>query len=190
MAVVIFGVTMVLAELQTKRIVDPINRLDPKNPQAEQVYDELAPLVRRLEKQKETIREQMETLREKQEEFTAITENMREGFIVVDSKADVISYNSSAVRILGVDMEKNGNGNINVLSLNRSNSFRQVVDEALAGQRCEQNLDLNGRHYQIIANPVAESENRWGAVVVILDVTEQQNREGFAESLQQMFLTS
>ena len=60
MAVVIFGVTMVLAELQTKRIVDPINRLDPKNPQAEQVYDELAPLVRRLEKQKETIREQME----------------------------------------------------------------------------------------------------------------------------------
>ena len=90
MAVVIFGVTMVLAELQTKRIVDPINRLDPKNPQAEQVYDELAPLVRRLEKQKETIREQMETLREKQEEFTAITENMREGFIVVDSKADVI----------------------------------------------------------------------------------------------------
>lgn len=178
MAVVIFGVTMVLAELQTKRIVDPINRLDPKNPQAEQVYDELAPLVRRLEKQKETIREQMETLREKQEEFTAITENMREGFIVVDSKADVISYNSSAVRILGVDMEKNGNGNINVLSLNRSNSFRQVVDEALAGQRCEQNLDLNGRHYQIIANPVAESENRWGAVVVILDVTEQQNREG------------
>ena len=53
-----------------------------------------------------------------------------------------------------------------------------MVDEALAGQRCEQNLDLNGRHYQIIANPVAESENRWGAVVVILDVTEQQNREG------------
>ena len=178
MAVVIFGVTMVLAEIQTKRIVDPINRLDPKNPQAEQVYDELAPLVRRLEKQKETIREQMETLREKQEEFTAITENMREGFIVVDSKADVISYNSSAVRILGVDMKKNGNGNINVLSLNRSSSFRQVVDEALSGQRCEQNLDLNGRHYQIIANPVAESENRWGAVVVILDVTEQQNREG------------
>ena len=120
----------------------------------------------------------METLREKQEEFTAITENMREGFIVVDSKADVISYNSSAVRILGVDMKKNGNGNINVLSLNRSSSFRQVVDEALSGQRCEQNLDLNGRHYQIIANPVAESENRWGAVVVILDVTEQQNREG------------
>ena len=96
MAVAIFGATMLVADVQTKRIVAPINNLDPDAPQAEDVYDELSPLVRRLERQKDTIKQQMETLREKQEEFTAITENMREGFIIVDSKADVISYNSSA----------------------------------------------------------------------------------------------
>ena len=177
MAIAIFGVTMALAEVQTKRIVEPINRLNPDAPEDEKVYDELSPLVRRLEKQKVTIKEQMEILREKQEEFTAITENMREGFIVVDSRADVISYNSSAIRILGVDMERRDGANINVLSLNRSNSFRQVVDAALQGQRGEQNLELNGRHYQIIANPVVESGDKRGAVVVILDVTEQQSRE-------------
>lgn len=208
MAAGIFGVTMILAEVQTKRIVDPINRLNPDCPQEEKVYDELSPLVRRLEKQKVTIKEQMETLREKQEEFTAITENMREGFIVVDSKADVISYNSSAIRILGggrgfrdgdADSEENANegedddrkenadsrdradsrrgANLHVLSLNRSSSFRQVVDAALKGQRGEQVLELNGRHYQIIANPVVESGDKRGAVVVILDVTEQQSRE-------------
>lgn len=202
MAAGIFGVTMILAEVQTKRIVDPINRLDPDCPQEEKVYDELSPLVRRLEKQKVTIKEQMETLREKQEEFTAITENMREGFIVVDSKADVISYNSSAIRILGggrgfrdggADGAENSNdrenanrkghadsrsgANLHVLSLNRSSSFRQVVDAALKGQRGEQILELNGRHYQIIANPVVESGDKRGAVVVILDVTEQQSRE-------------
>ena len=176
MAVAIFGATMLVADVQTKRIVAPINNLDPDAPQAEDVYDELSPLVRRLERQKDTIKQQMETLREKQEEFTAITENMREGFIIVDSKADVISYNSSAARILGSDW--NGTGaNVNVLSLNRSASFRQVVDEALSGRHSEQVLDLNGRHYQIIANPVVESGDKWGAVVVILDVTEQQNRE-------------
>lgn len=199
MAAAIFGVTMVLAEVQTKRIVAPINQLNPDAPQAEKVYDELSPLVRRLEKQKATIKEQMETLREKQEEFTAITENMREGFIVVDSKADVISYNSSAMRILGAgaqterrgepgtavgDESKTAAGDeartsagIHVLTLNRSGSFRQVVDEALRGRRSQQNMELNRRHYQIIANPVVESGDRRGAVVVILDVTEQQNRE-------------
>ncbi len=177
MAAGIFGVTMILADVQTRRIVEPINRLNPDAPEAEKVYDELSPLVRRLEKQKVTIKQQMEILREKQEEFTAITENMREGFIVVDSKADVISYNSSAIRILGGDMERRDGTNTNVLSLNRSNGFRQVVDAALKGQRGEQPLELNGRHYQIIANPVVESGDKRGAVVVILDVTEQQSRE-------------
>lgn len=177
MAAAIFGVTMGIAEFQTKRIVEPINRLNPDDPQAEKVYDELSPLVRRLEKQKATIKQQIETLREKQEEFTAITENMREGFIVVDSKADVISYNGSAARILGVDMERTDNTNINVFSFNRSSSFRKVVDAALGGERGEQSLELNGRHYQIIANPVVESWDKRGAVVVILDVTEQQSRE-------------
>lgn len=177
MAVIIFGITMVIAQVQTRRIVEPINRLNPDAPQAEKIYDELSPLVRRLEKQKQTIREQMDILREKQEEFSAITENMKEGFLVVDSRADVISYNSSAIRILGVDMEITEGANINVLSFNRSNNFRQVVDGALRGERSEQNMELNGRYYQIIANPVVESVDKQGAVVVILDVTEQQSRE-------------
>lgn len=177
LAAVIFGATMVLAEFQTRKIVEPINQIDLDDPQHEQVYDELSLLVRRLVKQKETIRQQMDTLREKQEEFTAITENMREGFIIVDSRADVISYNSSALRILGVELSAEQGENVNVLSFNRSGSFRQVVDQALDGERSEQNLELNGRFYQIIANPVEESGKRNGAVVVILDVTEQQGRE-------------
>ena len=175
---IVFGV-LILAELQTKRIIAPINKMDPDNLQAGEVYDELAPLVRRLEKQKETIRGQMQILREKQEEFSAITENMQEGFLVVDSRGDVMSYNKSATRLLGIPVEQTENhkANINIISLNRSEKFRQVVDGALKGAHCEQMLDVGNRHYQIIANPVAESEGRSGAVVVILDVTEQQSRE-------------
>ncbi len=179
MAVLIFALTMILAHIQTGKIVEPINRLDLDHPEEGTVYDELAPFVRRLMKQNDTIRRQMETLREKQEEFTAITENMKEGFIIVDSKADVISYNTSAVQILGMDlahvMEKKP---INVLSMNRSNGFRRVVDAALNGERGEETLTMNDRYYQIIANPVVEEVgDKRGAVVVILDVTEQQSRE-------------
>lgn len=177
MTVVIFALSVLLAERQTRKIVEPINRLNPDSPQEEKIYDELSPLVRRLEIQKQTIQQQMDILKEKQEEFTAITENMKEGFIVVDSKADVISYNTSAIRILGVDLAVTGDKNVNVLSFNRSSTFRQVVDSALQGIRSEQNLELNGRFYQIIANPVVEAGDKNGAVVVILDVTEQQRRE-------------
>lgn len=178
MAVIIAVGTMSVSRMQTQKIVMPINRLDPEEPDEEQIYDELAPLVRKLEKQKRTIQQQMNTLREKQEEFEAITENMDEGFIIVDNKADVISYNSSAMRILGGEpVQKNGDGSFHILSLNRSSSFRQAVNTALEGRRKDENLELNGRYYQIIANPVVESTERHGAVVVILDVTEKQNRE-------------
>ena len=177
MGILILLGVLILAELQTKRIIAPINKMDPDNLQADEVYDELAPLVRRLEKQKETIRGQMQILREKQEEFSAITENMQEGFLVVDSRGDVMSYNKSATRLLGIPVEQTENHKANIISLNRSEKFRQVVDGALKGTHCEQMLDVGNRHYQIIANPVAESEGRSGAVVVILDVTEQQSRE-------------
>ena len=182
MAGVIFAITMIFADTQTKRIVKPINEIDPDNPQIDQVYEELDPLVRSLQRQKLTIKQQMQTLKEKQEEFTAITENMKEGFIVVDSKANVISYNSSAVRILGVDISKieNQGGepeHRNVLNFNHSASFREVVSDALHGERGQQNLELNGKYYQLIASPVVESGDKRGAVVVILDVTEEQNRE-------------
>ena len=219
MAILIVLGVLILAEFQTKRIIAPINQMNPDDPQAGDVYDELAPLVRRLEKQKETIRQQMEILKEKQEEVSAITENMREGFLVVDSKGDVMSYNKSALKLLGIPegeegmLSRHGNAaweehtdpgkegtlsqdlpansqntgthndaerhkaNVNIISINRSENFRRVVDEALKGSHCEEMLDVGNRHYQIIANPVAESEERSGAVVVILDVTEQQGRE-------------
>lgn len=177
MTVVIFALTVLLAERQTRKIVDPINRLNPDSPQEEKIYDELSPLVRRMESQKQTIQHQMDILKEKQEEFSAITENMKEGFVVVDSKADVISYNTSTIRILGVDFAVTGDTNVNVLSFNRSSTFRQMVDSALQGVRSEQNLELNGRFYQIIANPVVAAGDKNGSVVVILDITEQLSRE-------------
>lgn len=203
MAILIVLGVLVVAEFQTKRIVAPINRMNPDDPQVNEVYDELAPLVRRLQKQKETIRQQMKILKERQEEFTAITENMREGFLVVDSKGDVMSYNKSAFKLLGIatnpgsapikqwsdltdkNLETGSEtapvsttpSNINIISLNRSENFRQAVDGALQGVRTERMLDVGNRHYQIIANPVAESEEKSGAVVVILDMTEQQSRE-------------
>ncbi|MGL5435120.1 MAG: ATP-binding protein [Lachnospiraceae bacterium] len=177
MAVAIFALTMLVAVRQTSKIVEPINRLDPEAPQAEKIYDELSPLVRRLEKQRQTIRRQMNLLKEKQKEFAAIMENMKEGFIVVDNFADVISYNTSALQILGAEGEQLKGKNQNILGFNRSNAFRQAVESALRGEHNEQYLELDGRYYQIIANPVTESAERKGAVIVILDVTEQQRRE-------------
>ena len=177
--IVVFGLTMSLSEIQTNKIIGPLNSLNLDHPEEEQLYDELSPLVDRLKKQNQTIETQIGQIKENQREFTAITEHMQEGLLVVDSRAEVISYNSSAVRILGIDKQSLQNRELNILHFNRSTAFQQTIELALKGTSSEKIIALNDRYYQLLANPVPEYLDRKGAVVLILDVTEKQQREEF-----------
>ena len=155
--------------------VAPVNAIDLDHPMENDVYGELSPLLLRLQRQNETIKEKMEELHRKQTEFTAITENMREGFIVVDAKGDVLSYNTSAVRLLDVHPEDDRPQS--VLAFNRSPDFRDAVDSALTGTASERITKLAGRSYSLIANPVTNDNGVQGAVIVLLDVTEKEENE-------------
>ena len=61
--------------------------------------------------------------------------------------------------------------------MNRSVGFRAAVDGALAGTRSEQLIRQGGRCCQVMANPVFRDGEVEGAVVVILDITEREERE-------------
>ena len=170
------AVTALLSNYLTKKIVAPINRLDLDHPDDNSCYEELSPLLTKISKQNQAIARQMESLKEKQEEFTAITENMSEGFLVLDHHTDILSYNTSALRLLGCPDAQAG-GRESALTLNRSASFRSVVDGALSGKRSQQLLRENGRCCQVLGNPVLRDGEVVGAVVVILDITEREERE-------------
>ena len=92
-----------LAMRLAKQIVRPINAINPDNPNATPTYPELQPLISRLQEQNRTIRTQLSELSTRQREFDAITENMREGFLIVDDKCNILSSNRSALRLLGID---------------------------------------------------------------------------------------
>lgn len=163
----------VLSSRLAKRITRPINQLDLDNPKLDEAYPELLPLMQKLREQNYTINRQMEELRRKQEQFTAITENMSEGFILVDNKANMLSHNSSALRILDSAPVKGGS----VMALTKSTEFRESVSTALAGRHGETLLHIGESSYQVIANPVTANGQVTGAVLVILDVTEKEQRD-------------
>ena len=116
----------------------------------------------------------MNLLKQRQTEFAALTDNMSEGFLLLDRQGHVLSHNSGALRLLGVEEPE---GEVNVLVLNREEPFRQAVDEALSGKRSQQMLHLNGRYCKLLANPVLADGKPAGAVLVLLDVTEQEQRD-------------
>ncbi len=175
---VILAVTLILAGVLSSRlsrqIIRPILELDLEHPEECNVYDELSPLLTRIRRQNDTIRAQMEEARQRQGEFTALTENMSEGFVLLDRKGHILSYNSGALRLLGAPAPAE---EASVLTLDRSDVFQHVVERALNGQRNQARLEREERCIQLLADPVSRDGQVDGAVLVLLDVTEREQGE-------------
>ena len=165
-------ISFFLSKRAAKSIIKPINAIDPERPESCDIYEELSPFLHKIINQNKIIAGQIEMAKQKQEEFRLITENMSEGFLIVDKNANLLSCNSSALRLL--DAEKNSGS---VLALNRTASFRETVQRALGGTRAEDTMQHEDKTYRLIANPVTEDGKTAGAVIVILDVTESSKRE-------------
>lgn len=166
----------VITSYVSKRIVQPLNSIDLEHPENVDTYDEITPLLKRISHQNKEIRKNMDELRRQREEFNTITENMNEGFIVTDNLAKILSTNQSALKIFGAENEVE---NKNVLELNRSESFCKAIDLALNGEHNEQVMKLNEKTYSLFANPVMSGERVIGAVIIILDISEKEERESF-----------
>lgn len=165
--------TLVLSARVSKAIIEPINKLDLEIPENNDTYEELTPLLRKISDQKETIGEQLADARKKQKEFNLITENMSEGFLVIDADANLLTYNSAALNLLEITPPADRS----VLLFCRAKEFRGVISDVLSGIKAENTMVRGERSYSLIANPVYEKESVIGAVVVILDITEREKRD-------------
>lgn len=165
--------TLVLSARVSKAIIEPINKLDLEIPENNDTYEELTPLLRKIADQKETIGEQLADARKKQKEFNLITENMSEGFLVIDADANLLTYNSAALNLLEITPPADRS----VLLFCRAKEFRGVISDVLSGIKAENTMVREERSYSLIANPVYEKESVIGAVMVILDITEREKRD-------------
>ena len=164
----------VFASRLTKRIVEPLNEVDFDHPEQAETYEEIAPLLTKINKQQKTIGKQIADARRQQEEFSIITENMSEGLLVIDNQTDLLSCNSSARNLLAASgMQKQQS----VFSLNRSEPFRQAVDAVLAGKHGETILRVGDNYCQVTGNPVFSDGAVTGGVLLLVDITEKIQRE-------------
>ena len=174
----IIFVMLILAGIFASRIagkiVEPINELNLEKPEENEVYEEVAPLLSKINRQNRQIRTQLEEARRSQEEFSIITENMQEGLLVIDPYTMILSGNSSAWKIFQVSQSLVGQS---VYSLDRDEEFRKVIEEVLAGKHGNTLLRLNQEFVQLIANPVEREGKTVGAVLLLMNETEKVQRE-------------
>ena len=173
-AVVVLMLCGFLSYRLARQITGPINAIDPENASPLTVYPELTPLTDKLREQKRTITAQMNELQLRQREFTAITENMREGFLLVDGKKRILSGNHSASALLGADAQKPGQ---TLCPESCRAELLRALDTALSGSHAELLLLVDEVSWQVLVNPVIADSQVAGAVILCMDVTEREQRE-------------
>ncbi len=165
---------VVLAARLSSQLVKPINAINLDAPQMNDIYPELSPLVERIQQQNHTIRDQMEQLVQSQHEFTAITENMSEGFLLVSTRMEVLSGNHAAFELLKMDDSRQP---LLLRKACREPRIITAAESALAGIKDEAIIPFGTMSWQMIATPVSADGHLSGAVILLLDVTERTDRE-------------
>lgn len=165
----------VLASIISKKLLKPINEMDIEKPIIEESYEELSPIIRKINAQNRKIRAQISALTQSQREFEIISDNMSEGLILTDKNGRILTHNKSVEQIFSVTENPDGE---NILELNRSESFREIFTSLRDGKRVDTTTETDGKIYEITLNPVFNDDGSLcGSVILIIDITEKENRE-------------
>lgn len=166
--------SVVLAVRLSKSIVKPLNEIDLNHPLSNEGYDELAPLLRRIDGQQKQLRGQKTRLEQKQAELDTIIGSMSEGMVLLNERGKIVSINPAAMRLLGTSWNCVGT---DMLTVSRNLDLHDILSRALQGQSEVQTVSLEAGKYQISASPIMSEEKVVGAALCFFDVTEKEKAE-------------
>lgn len=185
-AIILFSVVVaiVLSQRMAKSIVKPLNELDLENPAENDAYEELAPILTKINKQHKQIARQIQNLQQKSDEFEQITGHMNEGLVLLDKKGTVLSINNAAKKLFRADESVIGR---NFLAVDRSIDMNHAIEKAFDGKHSEFREERNGGEYQFIINRIETEGKTAGIVILCFDVTEtafaERNRKEFTANV-------
>lgn len=165
-------VAALLASRLTHVFLAPIVSLDLHDPLKNEAYDELSPLLHRIDRQNRRINIQMDELRRRQAEFDDITARMDEGLVLFSSSGDILFSNNVIHQLFPQDKATG-----NYLTLCRNAAYVEAVEQALRGGSAHTRMEKNGRIWSLAASSVAEEGAGHAAVLLIVDVTEREQAE-------------
>ena len=164
----------VLARRVSRRIVEPLNTLDLDHPLKNDVYEELTPLLKRINAQHQEIEAQMRELRRRTDEFTQVTGSMKEGLVLLDERGTVLSINAAARELFGAAEDCVG---ADFLTVERSHDMSAAVEKARESGHSELRMPRGGREYQFDISRIESGGETVGTVILAFDITEQEYAE-------------
>ncbi|MCL2056109.1 MAG: ATP-binding protein [Oscillospiraceae bacterium] len=162
----------IIARRLTRNIIAPISGIDFDGDN-QNVYDELLPYVKKIDRQKSELSQQMALLKNRADTIEAITGNMKEGFVLIDKNGVMLTVNKSAADILGED---NMAGK-NILHICRDIGFMEGVKNCLSGTNSEIDFERGGKVFNVLFSHVRDEDIITGAVIFLLDISDKRESE-------------
>ena len=166
--------SLIFADRLAKRIDEPMNALDLDRPLENDAYEELSPLLNRINRQHMQIARQLEDLNKKKDEFEQITESMQEGLVLLDQKGTILSINKAARSLFLANEECIGK---DFITIERSYGVISAIQQAVRSGHAEERMEQGGRIYQLDITRIESAAKPVGAVILSFDITEQENAE-------------
>lgn len=143
------------------------------------IYEEFEPLTNKIKEQKVKINEYISKLKYERDTIGIITENMKEGFILINKEKNILSINTSGTKMIGNDKFELKEHK-NILELTRNAELIDSIDDALNENRhIVYDVDNGRSHYRYYLSPVIGESGKTaeGLLILIEDVTIQKNSE-------------
>ena len=166
----------ILAKHISRRVVAPLNELDLEHPldDSNAAYEELAPVLGRINRQRSQINSQLRELRRRTDEFAQVTGSMREGLVLLNEQGYILSMNPAARNIFAVEGDCAGK---DFLTVDRSCDMSAAVRSAMESGHGRLHERHGGRIYQIDVSRIDSDGAAIGTVIRVFDVTEQESAE-------------
>lgn len=157
-----------LANYLAKRISKPINEIDLDHPLSKPSYEEIQPLLKRVDSQNKQIKKQMDDLHQKKKEFNSVTDNISEGLILLNKENEVVSINSAARQLFQTEDQ-----NV-ILS---TEEIKDLIEKAKQGKEAETILRKDEAIIRVIANLIYSHSVFTGISILAFDVTNTYEAE-------------
>lgn len=172
--VIVFSLSVWMTRYTSKRLVLPLNHLNLDAPLENVAYEEISPLLHRIDKQQKELASQEQLLLQRKDEFDTIISKIREGMVLLDKQRRIISMNPAAQQLFLADHTYIGK---DILELVRDVPLNQLLEDGLLGQKGEGVLSVENATYKVLVRPIISDEQVTGLAVLLFDVTEQWQTE-------------
>lgn len=166
--------SVLIARYIAKKVSEPLNNIDLDHPLSNDSYEEITPLLRRLDSHQAKIQHQKLLLQKRQKEFDTIISKIKEGMIILDDQARIVSINAEALKLFQINDDWHGRF---MMEVSRDLTLKDLIDQGLKGKKKEANIGIENNHYRVLVRPTTDNNRVTGLVVLLFDVTDQLQME-------------